>query len=173
MQETDIQVNTCYIYHNYVHYSSLQVCHWSSLGRNYSPYRLQTKLQIGISSSMTHILLNGKSLCLSFIQSFTLFMKFIETGITSITLGLAKERASLKLGGGLSPYCSNVLFISSPKMLYLQIFMPCFLIRTRKGWMPPLAGYFRQRAWRKDGISSKGSRRILKIGKSIKVLNLL
>ena len=44
-------------------------------------------------------LLNGKSLCLSFIQSFILFMKFIKTGTTSITFGLVAEKASLKLGG--------------------------------------------------------------------------
>src|ERR1041385_5942648 len=35
------------------------------------------------------------------------------------------------------------------------------------------SGVFQTRAWRKDGISSKGSRRIQKIRKSIKVLNLL
>src|SRR4051812_12823516 len=43
--------------------------------------------------------LNGHSLCLSFMQSFILFVKFTKTGTTFTTFGLATERASLKLGG--------------------------------------------------------------------------
>ena len=60
---------------------------------------LKIKLQIGISYSITLICLNGKSLCISFMQSFILFVKFTKTGTTSTTFGLATERASLKLGG--------------------------------------------------------------------------
>src|SRR4051812_47122888 len=44
-------------------------------------------------------LLEWKSLCLSFMQSFILFVKFTKTGSTSTTFGLATEIASLKLGG--------------------------------------------------------------------------
>src|SRR3954469_11421832 len=57
------------------------------------------ELQIGISYSITLIFLNGKSLCLSFMQSFILFVKFTKTRTTSTNFGLATERASLKLGG--------------------------------------------------------------------------
>src|SRR4051812_15812213 len=42
------------------------------------------------------ICLNGQSLCLSFMQSFILFVKFTKTGTTSTTFGLATKRASLK-----------------------------------------------------------------------------
>src|SRR4051812_37478086 len=52
-----------------------------------------------------------------------------------------------------------------PRKLYLQIFMLDFLFRIRKCWMPPLVGYFGQKALKKDGIFLKGSRRIPKIGK--------
>src|SRR4051812_34054296 len=30
-----------------------------------------------------------------------------------------------------------------PKEIYLQIFMPGFLVRTRRCWIPPLVGYSR------------------------------
>src|ERR1044072_1175881 len=43
--------------------------------------------------------LNGQSLCLSFMQSFILFVKFTKTRTTSATFGLATERVSFKLGG--------------------------------------------------------------------------
>src|SRR3954466_7120796 len=39
--------------------------------------------------------------------------------------------------------------MSSPRKLYLQIFMPGFLVRTRRCWMPPLAGYSRPEVWKK------------------------
>src|SRR3954471_3347778 len=42
------------------------------ISNNYSPYHLNIKLQIGISYSITLICLNGKSLCLSFMQSYPL-----------------------------------------------------------------------------------------------------
>ena len=41
----------------------------------------------------------GKSLCLSFIINFILFMKFIKIKIISIIVGHVTLRASLKLGG--------------------------------------------------------------------------
>ena len=44
-------------------------------------------------------LLNWQDLCLSFMQSFILFMKYIETGTIFITFGLVMEKESLNLGG--------------------------------------------------------------------------
>ena len=49
--------------------------------------------------SITLICLNGQSLCLSFMQSFILFVKFTKTGTTFTTFGLATEKASLKIWG--------------------------------------------------------------------------
>ena len=60
-----------------------------------------------------------------------------------------------------------------PNEITLQIFMPGFLFRTRRCWMPPLAGYSKPEVWKKDEILFKGSIRTLKTGKLIKVLNLL
>src|SRR4051812_20359706 len=45
--------------------------------------------------------------------------------------------------------------MNSPKILYLQIFMPGFLVRIRRCWMPPLVGYFKQEALKKDGITER------------------
>ena len=44
-------------------------------------------------------LLDWQELMSLFYTKFILFMKFIETGIISITLGLVTEKALLKLGG--------------------------------------------------------------------------
>src|SRR3954465_8412836 len=66
--------------------------------------------------------------------------------------------------------CPNHEF---PRKLYLQIFMPGFLVRTGRCWMPPLAWYSKQEVLKKDAILLKGSRRTQKTGKLIKVLNPL
>src|SRR3954470_30472 len=42
--------------------------------------------------------------------------------------------------------------MSSPRKLYLQIFMPGFLVRTGRCWMPPQVGYSRPEVWKKNGI---------------------
>src|SRR3954468_22133461 len=62
--------------------------------------------------------------------------------------------------------------MNSPKILYLQIFMPGFLVRIRGCWMPPLAGYSKQEALKKNGISLRGSRRTPKTRKSNKGIEL-
>src|SRR3954471_19618192 len=71
------------------------------ISNNYSPYHLKIKLQIGISYSITLICLNGKSLCLSFMQSFILFVKFPKTGTTSTTFGLRNGESIAQAWGRL------------------------------------------------------------------------
>src|ERR1041385_7341908 len=67
--------------------------------------------------------------------------------------------------GRLKSLMFKCLIHELPKYIIITFFMPGFLVRIRRCWMPPLVGYFRRKALKKDGISLKGSRRIPRIGK--------
>ena len=71
----------------------------------------------GISYWMIHICCIGRSLYLSFISSFILFMKYIKIGILFIIFCLVMEKVLLKLGGMLK--CPNHML---PKEIIIDNF---------------------------------------------------
>jgi hypothetical protein len=84
---------------NYASCSSVQVFHRARSRGSYSLYHWKAELRSGIGClKMVHLLL-GRKLCLSFIPSFILQVKFIKTAIEYITFGLMMKRVLPKRGG--------------------------------------------------------------------------
>ena len=106
---------------------SLQVCLRMLSIRRYSPYLWRERHwhDLGYVMILDHGTTNDWNW--NFIKSFILCILFIVIVIIYIIFGLTKEKASLKLGGGLSQCYIHAPIMSSQDKLLFKNFMLGFL----------------------------------------------
>ena len=125
--ERSILICTWYMWMKFVDCTSLQVYPEMICWRFYLYLRGERNWHgIGYVMILEHG--TGTDWNWNFIRNFILCIWFIVIGIIYIIFSLVKEKVSLKLGGGLSTWCTDTPIMSSLEKLSYGIFMLDFLI---------------------------------------------